>query len=71
MSKGIKLTPEEKKTKFLTEIVAVMQKNKVKDVVIIYGLNQQLNNTGLSIGEENKLYSNISDGINEFLKQFG
>jgi hypothetical protein len=54
---------------FITDIVAVMEKHKVENLVAIFGMNEKIRNSYLFTNEENKTYSFLSDGVNAWLKQ--
>lgn len=54
---------------FLKDVVKIMQKHGIKDSVVIGSCNEELRNSYLALEEEKKLYCNISDAFNEWLKQ--
>lgn len=58
-----------KQSEFLIDIVSVMEKHKVKDVLLVYGINGEIRNSYLFTDGENEIYSFLSDGIDAWMKQ--
>lgn len=58
---------------FITEVAETMKKHKVEDCVCIFGMNGEIRNTYIPLGEkgEHPLYCNISDAFDVWLKQGG
>lgn len=56
---------------FMTEVGEVMKKHEIEDMVCIFGLNGEIRNTYIPLGEEGEkqLYCHISDAFDAWLKQ--
>lgn len=54
---------------FMTDLHTAMQKHKVEDLLVIFGMDKQIRNTYLTTNEEgdHPLYTNLSDAINKSL----
>lgn len=54
---------------FITDVAIAMKKHKVDDLVAIFELNGEMRNTYIPLkGEEDKLFCDVSDVVNEFLQ---
>lgn len=59
------------KEKFLSDIIAVMEKHKVKHCLCVYMLGEELHNSYMHTQDvtSDALFENLSDGIHSFLSQ--
>ncbi len=52
---------------FISDIVKVMEKHKVENLLAVFGMNEKIRNSYLFTGKEKGLYSFLSDGVNGWL----
>jgi len=61
-----KMKNAKKFSAFMTDLYSTMQKHKVEDLLVVFGMDGQIRNTYLTTNEEgdHPLYTNLSDAIN-------